>query len=108
MTIRTKLLAVLLAVLLLPAALSFSEEAEEAPEITAQCTFSFSSGSEKKTLKRLTDHDYLTRWKKQKYGTAWFTAENQETPIAALYFCFDIIPDEWAIQVPSGNSWETV
>jgi len=108
LTIRKRLLAVLFAVMLLPAAFAFSEEAGEAPEITAQCTFSFSSGSEKRTVKRLTDHDYLTRWKKQKYGAAWFTAENKETPIDALYFCFDIIPSEWAIQVPSGNDWETV
>ena len=106
--VKRLLLMLLIAALALPGCPSFAEDVGEAPEITAQCTFQFPSADAKKTVKRLTDDDYLTRWKKQKYGAAWFTAENRETPIAALYFCFDIIPAEWAIQVPAGNDWETV
>ncbi len=82
---------------------------EEARDLTAGCTFTFSSsGKASAAVKRLTDGNYLTRWKKQKYGTAWFTAASPEEPIASLYFCFDIVPSAWAVQVPDGKDWRTV
>ncbi len=105
---RLAAILVILAAMALPGLFSVAAAETEAPEITAQCTFRFPSADAKKTKKRLTDNNYLTRWKKQKYGAAWFTAENRETPITGLYFCFDVIPSAWAIQIPAGTDWETV
>ncbi len=105
-----RILALLLSLLLLPSGERASaEEMPEAEDLTVSCTFTFSSASKpQKTVKRLTDGDYATRWVRQKYGSAWFTAASPGKPIAGLYFCFDIVPEEWVIQVPEGENWRTV
>ncbi len=98
-----KLLAALLAAL----ALAFGALAEDAPDMTATCTFE-ASGS-RKSEKFLLDRDYSTRWECKKSKQPWLSiAAPEETPMYGLYICFATMPESWEVQVPRGDGWETI
>ena len=87
---------------------SFSSASGEAPDITDQCVFRFSSGNQKKALNFLTDGKYTTSWTKTDKAAGWITVQSGETPVAGLYFCFLTVPSSWMVQVPADDDWETV
>ena len=84
-----------------------------APDITAACDYQFSTKEQRKSAARIHDGKYTTAWRKQNAGAGWITIQSRDPaqPIAGLYFCFDAVPAQWAVQVPAGENgkdWETV
>ena len=82
--------------------------AQEASDITDECTFKVSSTKFKYT--QMTDKKYTSYMKTNKVKTpsVAVTAPKGET-IGALYVCFGDLPESWAVQTSdNGKDWFTV
>lgn len=80
--------------------------AEEAVDITAECTFDTSRTE--RNIKLLKDRDYSTYWKSNKSNEPWVSIDAPaDTPIHGVYVCFAIMPESWEIQIGDGEQWET-
>ena len=81
--------------------------ADEAPEITRQCTFK-STGTMFK-YSQFYDGKYTTYWvtHSARHNYLQVTAPSGQK-IHGLYLCFRSMPDAYEVQTGHGNSWETV
>lgn len=94
--------------LLLSVLLTLPALAEEARDITDQCTLKETSGSKFKNT-RLFDRDYGSYWEsyKNKHAYVQFSAPEGEK-ISGVYVCFadKVLP--WEVQVKENGAWTTV
>lgn len=98
------ILPLLFLLLLLPA----FALAQEAADITAQCTVTATRGKFKK-LDRLWDRDYGTTYISNKEKSPYIEVKAPAgKPLYGLYVCFggDLTP--WEVQAKKGGSWSTV
>ncbi len=95
---------ILCAFLLIIAAAGLADQAED---LTGQCTFSASSSKGK--YARMTDGDSATWWatKDRKHNWLQITAPEGKT-IGAVSLHFRNRPDSYEVQVQQGKDWETV
>ena len=99
---KLKLLLPLFLILLLAAAPVWAEEAED---LTAECTLKVVDKPGK--IKCITDGKYTTFWESSKRNDPWVVISSDK-PIYGLYLCFQKMPDSYVIQKQSGDSWVTV
>lgn len=95
-------LALMLCLLLTGAA-----RAEEAENITKECSFKLSNNYFKYTM--MTDGKYTSSWKHRdaRHGWVAVTAPSGRQ-IHSVYICFGVLPTDWELQVKRGKEWETV
>lgn len=98
---RTIIFLALLAALLL---LLVPAGAEEAENLTAECTFKTVNGSK---TKNIADGKYTTYWTSDKRNEPWVTV-SCDKPLYGLYLCFRNMPDSYVIQKADGDGWTTV
>ena len=75
----------------------------EAPDLTEACSMTFSTKKNASYRKRLIDGNNNTSWARGKKKEGWIVLRSEE-PIASLYLCFDLQPETWEIQIPSGET----
>ncbi len=95
-------LAVLLILLLSAAVPCLAEEAEN---LTPDCTVKVVDNPGKR--KCITDGEYTTFWESSKRKNPYVIISS-EKPIYGLYLCFQKMPDTYVIQKESGDDWVTV
>lgn len=98
--ITTFLACLLLGLLLLSPAL-----AEDAQDISAQCSFRSDSGARKPD--KLIDQDYSAYWQSGERRNPYLIIESDE-PIFGLYLCFREMPQSYEIQRREGDEWITI
>lgn len=102
-TRRFLFLFILLALLALP----FLAAAEEAQDLTAQCTIAASSKENRIT--RLSDRNYSTAFKTETQRTPSVTVTApKDAPVYGLYLCFGDKLYPWEIQAKRKGEWQTV
>ena len=79
--------------------------AEDAENLTANCTLKVVDQPGK--VKSITDGKYTTYWESSKRKEPWVVISSDK-PIYGLYLCFQKMPDSYVIQKQSGDSWVTV
>lgn len=79
--------------------------ADEATEITEQCSFKL---GDNKNPKNLTDKKFTTNAESKKAVNPELTVTCKTEPIHGLYLCFEIKPDHYTVEADRGNGWETV
>ena len=94
----------LLALLCCLAFCGLAQGAEEAAELTADCTLSLGN---QKNPKGLTDRKF-TSYTESKAAKNPALTITSDTPIHGLYLCFQKKPESYEIQAKRGGSWETV
>jgi len=96
-----------IALLLLLTVFSIPAFAQEAQDITGECTVE--AASSKNSLPRLTDRDWGTDYTtfKQRWPFVSLTAQ-QEGAIHGLYVCFGDKLHPWQVQAMHGEEWVTV
>lgn len=105
MTIRKFLLGLLVSLLMLVGCTGAL--ADEAMDITSECTFKCSYSSV--PSKNLTDGKYTTKAKLKKTKNPWLSvAAPAGLDIHGVYMCFATMPESYEIQVDygNGNGWE--
>ena len=100
----------LTALILLLAVLAFCAAAcaEEAADITAECTFRLCSTN--RSVNSMTDRKYTSYWESSKIRNPFVTIIS-EKPICGLYLCFRRMPSSYEIQTFTGGedgAWVTV
>lgn len=90
-----KLIWSLLAALMLSLALG-AASAEEAPDLTGECTFRLCSTGRRAST--MTDGKYTTYWESNKIRHPYVTITS-DTPMYGLYLCFRQMPQSFEIQV---------
>ena len=93
-------LALLLAVLAITAV-----SAEEAADISAQCTFRTDRNAWKYT--RLINGNYEKYWQSGKIKNPWLEIRSDE-PMHTLYICFRKMPESYELQRKEGDEWVTL
>lgn len=102
----TKRLLYLLSMLLLAAALTVSSAlADEAENISSQCTIK--SDSQARKITKLFDEDYNAYWQSGERKNPYLIIESQE-PMYGLYLCFREMPTSYLVQRREGNEWVTI
>ncbi|MBQ3704955.1 MAG: PIG-L family deacetylase [Clostridia bacterium] len=71
--------------------------AEEAPDLTKECTFRMCSTKWNESL--MIDGKYTSYWESNEIRNPWITISS-ETPMYGLYICFRQMPATFEIQVP--------
>ena len=99
---KLKFLLPLLLILLL---MIVPATAEEAENLTANCTLKVVDQPGK--VKSITDGKYTTYWESSKRKEPWVVISSDK-PIYGLYLCFQKMPDSYVIQKQSGDGWVTV
>lgn len=81
--------------------------ADEAQDITQECTFETSYTHQK--TNRMTDGKYTTSWSSLESREPYVTVHAPAgLPCYGVYICFATMPDSWSIQTISGGKWTDI
>lgn len=97
-----KSLMFMVAVLLLLVMLLSTAYAEEARDISADCTFKSDSYARKFT--NLTSKSYSTYWQSGERKNPYLLIQSEE-PMYSLYVCFREMPESYVLQRKEGKEW---
>ena len=87
-------------------ALCGAAQADEAENITGDCTVKLCSKNFKAA--KITDGLYTSYWESDKTAHPWITVSSKD-PIYGLYLCFQKMPEHYLVQrEKSGGEWETL
>ncbi len=100
---RSKWLKFLGAAVLAAGLLVSAAFAEEAPVISAECTFKSDAHAYKPA--RLMDGDYATHWQSGERRNPYLIIRS-ETPMHGLYLCFRELPRSYEVQHRVDGEWE--
>lgn len=81
--------------------------AEDAQDITQECTFKTSYTRQGTTL--MTDGKYTTSWSSVKARQSYIIVNTPVgLPCYGVYICFATLPTDWAVQTNTGGKWTDI
>lgn len=81
--------------------------AEDAQDITQECTIKTSYSHQDAT--RMTDGKYTTAWSSEKASQPYMIINTPAgLPCYGVYICFATMPTDWAVQTNTGGKWTDI